>query len=263
MVYYLEPRSEKKTLSNANGAHQAIFRQAGECGLLVEFGDALDDRINNAVHAFDARLRREQISGISETAPTIRSVLVRFDPLETPPEILRTKLSEILQERDWLASPPPENRTLWRIPTLYGGAEGPDMSEVAELLSMSEDAAIEQHSSTRQRVYMLGFAPGFTYLGPLPEAWNLPRLTEVKPEIPPGSICVAVRQTVLCSTTIPTGWHLIARTPFRSFHVDRDPAFLLDAGDEVIFEAIDKSLYDRLSETASKGGFVGSRERLS
>lgn len=222
----------------------------------------LDDRINNAVHAFDARVRREQIAGITETAPTIRSVLIRFDPVELAPDCLRARLTDMLAEQDWFASPPPENRTLWRIPTLYGGQSGPDLADVADLLSVSEEEAIKQHSETRQRIYMLGFAPGFCYLGSLPEAWNLPRMTSVKPEIPPGSICVAVRQTVLCSTTIPTGWRLIARTPFRSFDMARNPAFLLDAGDEVIFEPVDERLYQRLSAQSADGDFTGSKERL-
>lgn len=250
-------------MSQSNGLPEPVFRQAGECGLLVEFGDALDDRINNAVHAFDARLREEAIAGISETAPTIRSVLVRYDPLQTSPSTLRSVLSDLLLERDWLASPPPENRSLWRIPTLYGGPDGPDLDEVADLMAMSVDAAIEDHSKTRQRIYMLGFSPGFCYLGPLSDAWNLPRRTQVKPEIAPGSVCVAVRQTTLCSTAIPTGWHLIGRTSFRNFDVERDPAFLMEAGDEVIFESVDKILYDRIVEKAANGEFVGSREQLS
>lgn len=249
-------------MSQSNGLPEPVFRQAGECGLLVEFGDALDERINNAAHAFDARLRQAELAGISETAPTIRSVLVRFDPLEISPATLRSALSDILLERDWLASPPPDNRSLWRIPTLYGGPEGPDLDEVADLMSMGVDTAIEEHSTTRQRIYMLGFAPGFCYLGPLSDGWNLPRRTEVKPEIAPGSVCVAVRQTTLCSTTIPTGWHLIGRTPFRNFDVERDPAFLMEAGDEVIFEAVDRNLFDRLSDQAAAGALIGSRERL-
>lgn len=251
-----------RPLSQSHGFPEPVFRQAGECGLLVEFGDALDERINNAAHAFDARLRQAQLTGIQETAPTIRSVLVRYDPLQRSPADLRSALSDILHERDWLASPPPENRSLWRIPTLYGGPCGPDLDEVADLMSMSADAAIEDHSSTRQRIYMLGFAPGFCYLGPLSDVWNLPRRTEVKPEIAPGSVCVAVRQTTLCSTAIPTGWHLIGKTPFRNFDIARDPAFLMEAGDEVIFEAVDKALFDRLADQAAGGAAIGARERL-
>lgn len=250
-------------MPQSNNLPEPVFRQAGECGLLVEFGDALDERINNAAHAFDARLKQAELAGISETAPTIRSVLVRFDPLQISPETLRSALSDILRERDWLASPPPQNRSLWRIPTLYGGPFGPDLDEVADLMAVTVDDAIEDHCNTRQRIYMLGFSPGFCYLGPLSDAWNLPRRTQVKPEIAPGSICVAVRQTVLCSTAIPTGWHLIGRTPFRNFDIERDPAFLMEAGDEVIFEAVDQSLFDRLSERADAGGMIGSRERLA
>ncbi len=242
--------------------NEPVIRQAGEGGLLVEFGDTLDDRVNNAAQAFDRRLQEEPFAGLIETAPTIRSVLVRFDPLVIAPDEVRTRLSELYGERDWLDAGPPHNRSLWRVPVLYGGAHGPDLDSVADRLGMDPMAAVEAHASVRHRIYMLGFAPGFAYLGPLPEIWNLPRLTTIKPEIPPGSLCIAVRQTALCSTAIPTGWHWIGQTPFRSFSIERDPPFLVEPGDEMLFEPVDDALYRRLSDAAANGRPVGSREIL-
>lgn len=239
-----------------------VIRQAGEAGLLVEFGETLDDRVNDAAHAFDRRLREEPFAGLIETAPTIRSVLVRFDPLVIAPDAVRNRLSDLYNERDWLAAGPPHNRSLWRVPVLYGGAQGPDLDSVADSLALDPDAAIQAHAAVRQRVYMLGFAPGFAYLGRLPDVWNLPRLTTIKPEVPPGSLCIAVRQTALCATAIPTGWHWIGQTPFRSFAIDRDPPFLIEPGDEVVFEPVDAALYARLCDAAARGRPVGSREIL-
>ncbi|MEO1193396.1 MAG: allophanate hydrolase subunit 1 [Pseudomonadota bacterium] len=239
------------------------FRAAGDSGLIVEFGDQLDQRINNAALAFDRRLAAAKIAGISETAPTLRSVLVRFDPLTLAPAELRRRLQDLLAEADWLAAGPPEGRSLWRVPLLYGGEAGPDLAEIAERLEVRAEALVAEHAACRQRVMMLGFAPGFAYLGELPERWDLPRLPKVKPSVPPGSLSVAVRQSVLCATTIPTGWRTIARSPFRSFDLSRDPPFQLEPGDEVAFEPVDQAAYDRLQAKAEAGGQVASREQLT
>ena len=245
------------------GAYPApLFRLAGDQGLIVEFGDALDERINNAVIAFDARLKAAAPPGVIETAPTIRSVLVRFDPLETPFATMRARLTELLEERDWLKAEPPPGR-LWRIPARYGGEEGPDLAATAGLLGVSETEAVEAHAACRQRVFMLGFSPGFAYMGRLPERWALPRLEQVKPRVPTGSISVAVRQTVLCATPIPTGWRTIARTPFLSFDLTREPPFLLEAGDRIEFEPVSGAVYTRLCERAATGAPVAECESLS
>lgn len=246
------------------GGHgEPRLRAAGDSALLVEFGDRLDPAINNAAIAFDARLRAEGIGGVIESAPTIRSVLVRFDPLELAPDRLRGRIGELLGERDWLAAPPPEGRCLWTIPACYGGAHGPDLDEVADLMGCSPDEAVARHADARQRVFMLGFAPGVAYLGLLPEAWNLPRLKEIRPEVPSGALLVAVRQTVLFAAAMPTGWRTIGRTPFRSFDPDRDPPVLLSPGDEVRFEPVPAAAFDRLRDRAAGGETIVGREDLS
>ncbi len=240
-----------------------LFRPAGDSGIIVEFGDRLTESISNAVLAFDARLRASELPAIIETSPTIRSVFVRFDPLVTPPVALRDKLSELLAERNWLEAPPPDNRRLWRLPAQYGGAAGPDLAEVAELTGMGEDEAIADHAASRQRLLMLGFAPGFAYLGGLSKAWAIPRLSYVKPAVPPGSISVAVRQTTFSATTIPTGWRTIARTPFLSFDLRSDPAFLLEPGDEITFEPVSAADFARLAEKTAAGEIIVQPEIIS
>lgn len=240
-----------------------LFRPAGDSGIIVEFGDRLSESISNAVLAFDARLRACNLPAVIETAPAIRSVFVRFDPLITSPAALRDKLSELLAERNWLEAPPPDNRRLWRLPARYGGDAGRELAEVADLAGMSEDHTIQDHAETRQRVLMLGFAPGFAYLGGLSKAWAIPRLPYVKPEVPPGSISVAVRQTTFSATTIPTGWRTIARTPFLSFDLRKDPAFLLEPGDEITFEPISAIDFDRLAAKTAAGESIVQPEVIA
>lgn len=236
--------------------------RAGDSAWLVDFGERTDDEVNNAAIAFDARVRETALAGVLETAPTIRSVLVRFDALAVESEELRAALNSVLAERDWLAAAPPEGRTRWHVPVCYGGVHGPHLSAIAAACGMSEGELVRDHGATPQRVRMVGFAPGFVYTGTLSELWDLPRRTEVVAAVPPGTVAVAVRQTVLTSTTIPTGWHLIGRSPWRAFDLDRDPPFVLTAGDELVFEAIDEAAYARLEAEAHGGCNVARAEPL-
>ena len=253
-----------RNAARIEGAHAApVLRAAGDSALLVEFGDRLDPAINNAAIAFDARLREAAIGGVSETTPTIRSVLVRYDPLDIAPDSLRARLADLLQERDWLAAPAPARRSLWRIPACYGGEHGPDLDAIADLVGCSPREAAERHAEARQRVFMLGFAPGVAYLGLLPDAWNIPRLKEIRPEVAAGSLLVAVRQTVLFAAAMPTGWRTIARTPFRSFDPRREPPVLIAPGDEIAFEPVGSAEFSRLSDRAQAGGDIVTREDLS
>ena len=236
---------------------------AGDGAWLVDFGERTDDAVNNAAIAFDAHLRAAGLDGVLETAPTIRSVLVRFDPLTIAPDALATRLRDWLDERDWLASPPPDGRKRWHVPVIYGGEDGPDLAEVAALTGLDEAALIADHAATPQRVRMLGFAPGFVYAGMLGERWNLPRRNQIHAAVPPGSLAVAVRQTVLTSTTVPTGWRVIGRSPFLAFQLDREPPFLLQGGDELVFEPVDAARGKRLDERAAAGETVARAEALA
>lgn len=250
-------------MSESEDPNPVHYRPAGDSGLIVAFGDRLDERVNNAVLAFDARLRRAALDGVTETVPTIASVLISFDPLALPLDRLEGEIDALLAEADWLSAPPPEGRKRWRIPALYGGAAGPDLAETADLVGVGEAELIDEHAASIQRVLMLGFAPGFSYLGRLPERWDLPRLDKPKPQVPPGSLSVAVRQSTFTATTIPTGWRTIARSPFLAFDLARDPAFLLEPGDEVSFEPITQADFDRLVAREAAGETVASSEVLS
>ncbi len=216
---------------------------AGDMGILVEFGDRYDPAINAAVLAFDGEFEKRRPDGVIETVPTFRSFLVRFDPLELPYERLKDMLREMLAARDWYQAGPPARSRKWVLPAVYGGMRGPDLGEVADLMGLREDQVIDSHAGAVLTVAMLGFAPGLAYLGQLPKIWDFPRRTTLNPEVPAGAVLVAVRQTVLPSTPIPTGWRQIARTPFRSFNPHSEIPFLLRPGDRVRFEPVDEAAY--------------------
>ncbi|MCB1368701.1 MAG: allophanate hydrolase subunit 1 [Rhodobacteraceae bacterium] len=227
-----------------------VLKVSGDMGILIEFGAIYDPVINNAVTAFDAALNADLPLGVIETVPSFRSVLVRFDPGVLAFERLHGLLADLAASRDWYRAPPAASRRVWNLPVVYGGEHGPDLAEVGDLMGLGADAVAEAHAGAVLRVAMLGFSPGLAYLGQLPEAWDFPRRTTIAPRVPAGAILVAVRQTVLPGTDIPTGWHWIGQTPFRSFDVNAAQPFRLTPGDEVRFHAIDAAGFARFDNAA-------------
>lgn len=214
-------------------------------GILVEFGARYDPKTNAAVMAFDAEFSAALPGGVIETVPSFRSLLVRFDPAELSFEHLQERLQTLLGTQNWYNAPPPKSCRHWVLPVVYGGARGPDLAEVADLMGLREDQVGERHALAPLRVAMLGFSPGLAYLGQLPKIWQFPRRSKITPRIPAGGVLVAVRQTVLPSTDIPTGWRQIGQTPFRSFNPNAAHPFLLSPGDEVQFEPMKPAAYAR------------------
>ncbi|MEZ5847866.1 MAG: allophanate hydrolase subunit 1 [Geminicoccaceae bacterium] len=223
-----------------------MISELGLSGMLVSFADRLDEAANRAAIAFRARVEDERIPGIEESATSLASVFLRFDPMSMDHHRLRASLEALLAERDWLAAPLPQGRRLWRIPVCFEGAHGPQLAQAAELAGLEPDQAIAELTAARTRVLTIGFAPGQPYLGILPPHWNIPRQTELTRSVPQGALTVAVRQFVLFAVTSPTGWRQVGRTAFRCFRADADPPFRLRPGDEVRFEAIGAAAFERI-----------------
>jgi inhibitor of KinA len=232
---------------------QARLHMAGEALLIVEFGDQLTSHINDAALAFDHYLQDNELDGLLESAPASRSVAVCFDPLIVAPEQFRKNISKLVKSIDWFSGAMNIEPKRWRLPVVYGGEVGPDLEHIAEKMSLSVDEVIEAHFSTIQRVFMIGFAPGFLYTGMLPELFNIPRLPDIKPQVPAGSVSIAIGQTVISSTSHPTGWHVIGRTPFSNFDPERQPPVLISAGDEIEFYQIDQSSFDKWEPEHGEG----------
>ena len=215
------------------------IRPVGLDGLLVSFADRLAEPANRAALAFRAAVDRAGWDGVEETATSLVSTYVRLDPLAEAKGI-EAKLAELLADRDWRGEPLPEGRTLWRIPTVFGGQAGPQLAEAAARAGLEEAEAIRQLSTTRLRVQTIGFAPGQPYLGVLPEAWDIPRQEALTDKVPVGAVTVAIRQIVLFAAPSPTGWRQVGRTAFRAFRPEAEDPFLLRPGDEVEFTAAER-----------------------
>lgn len=222
----------------------------GDSGLTIEFGDRLAPHIHDRVLACVARLEREPLRGLLEIVPTYRSATVYFDPLVTDARILGTLLLELAAQPRDLASHAP--RTL-EVPVLYAPDVAPDLDAVATESRLSTAEVIRLHRSVTYRVYMLGFTPGFPYLGTVPRRIAVPRLATPRKQVAAGSVGIAGRQTGIYPRDSPGGWRIIGRTPLRIFEMNRPHPFLLQAGDRVRFRAIDRDEFDRLSPRPPAG----------
>ena len=218
----------------------------GDTAFNVEFGTIIDPAINAKVMSLRQAVRQAQdqggLAGLIETIPTFRSLLVHYDPLLTSRSELEGDIRAIA---DGCADTPVGVTRCWTIPVCYQADLGEDLAEVAMACKMTPDQVIARHSQAEFKVYMLGFMPGFAYMGGLPQELHLPRRASPRLKVPPGSVAIADALCAVYPWESPGGWHLIGQTPAHFFDLERAPPILLAAGDKVRFRAIDRDEYDR------------------
>lgn len=232
------------------------IRDVGLTGMLVTFDDALSEPANRAALAFRAAVEAEGWEGVEETATSLTSVFLRFDPLALEHDDLTARLHSLLAEDVWTAAPLPAGRTHWRIPLVLGGEHGPQFEEAATAAGLTPDAARDQIADARVRVMTIGFAPGQPYMGELAGHWDIPRMKTLNPRVPQGALVTAIRQLIIFANATPTGWLHIGQTAFRCFRPGSDQPFALTPGDEVSFDLTTPAALDdiRNSDTTGDGG---------
>lgn len=235
---------------------EPILRPVGLAGMLVSFGEGLTEPANRAALAFAAAVEKAGWDGVEECAPSLVSVFVRFHPLHLAHADLEAHLRRLLAERDWFSAPLPGGRRFIRVPTVYGTELAPQLDEAAEAAGLGRDAAVKMLSEARVRVQTIGFAPGQPYMGLLPEAWDIPRQTELTRAVPVGALVVAIRQLVLFSVTTPTGWRHVGQTGLRLFRPDSDTPFFLRPGDEVQFVPVERDVLERVKDDPDGGAEI-------
>lgn len=229
------------------------IRAVGFGGLLVSFGERLSEPANRAALAFRAALDRAAPDGVEESATSLVSCFVRFDPLVVAPAQMAAQLTALLDQQDWYAAPLPGGRKLWHIPTVYGTDLAPQLALAAQAAGLDETRAIASLSSARVRVQTIGFAPGMPYLGALAPDWDIPRRTDLTPKVPVGALAVAIRQMVLFPVSTPTGWSHVGQTAIQLFRPDSDTPFVLRPGDEVIFPSVSREQYEAMLDDPDGG----------
>ncbi len=207
----------------------------GDSALGVEFGAEIDPAINRCVHALAHALALEPLAGVVELIPTYRSLLIRYDPLILDYNELEAWAQGGLAHAESLPLPPPRRV---EAPTMYGGDFGPDLESVAEQSQLSPDQVVQLHSQVEYTVYMMGFTPGFPYLGKVDPAIAAPRLATPRPRVRAGSVGIAGLQTGIYPIDSPGGWRIIGYTPLKLFDVQRTPPFLVAPGDTVRFTPV-------------------------
>jgi 5-oxoprolinase (ATP-hydrolysing) subunit B len=225
---------------------------SGDSAITVEFSRNIDEEANARVLALDRTLAREPIAGVNETVPTYRSLLVHYDPIQIDFDALGKRLLELAQR----PVPASENARHWRVPVAYGGEHGIDLEDVAKTLGTTADDIVARHIAGDYRVAMIGFTPGWSYLSGLQASLHMPRRQNPRLLTPMGTISVGGVQAGIQCLAGPSGWHLLGRTPVRTYQLRRDPIFLLEPGDHVKFYVIDDKTFAELDRAAEHGETV-------
>ncbi|MBN2033836.1 MAG: 5-oxoprolinase subunit PxpB [Deltaproteobacteria bacterium] len=204
----------------------------GDRALLVELGDEISPSINRKVRELFLKLDRESVHGIKELVPAYRSLMIVYDPLA----ILLTALKEVVTRLhgETHGPPIPEPKKL-DVPVVYGGRFGPDLQWVADFHGISPEEVVRYHVQPVYQVYMIGFTPGFPYLGEVPDAIATPRRETPRTVVPQGSVAIAQRQTGIYPVQSPGGWQILGWTPLRFFDAENWPPTPLEIGDRVKF----------------------------
>jgi KipI family sensor histidine kinase inhibitor len=219
------------------------IRLSGDRAILVEYGDAIDPAVNERVRAMAALLKRSRPEGVEAVIPAYRNLSILYDPLVTSPDQILPRLRALEARLLEIEVPTPR---IVEIPVLYGGEYGPDIGFVAEHSGLSVEEVIAIHAGTVYPIYMIGFTPGFCYLGGLDTRIHTPRRKTPRTLLPAGSVGIAEAQTGMYPVDSPGGWQIIGRTPLRLFVPERENPFLYEAGDRIRFVPVSDDEFHRI-----------------
>lgn len=226
----------------------------GDTGLIVVFGNTIDRqtaaRVTHADRLLRDEIRAGKLQGIVEAVPTYCSLTVIFDPLSLPRRKLEEQLLRLL-DHDLDAAGEPARA--WQLPVCYDPEYGPDLETVAHTKRLTPEEVVALHTGRTYCVYMIGFLPGFPYLGDLDPALQMPRREDPRVRVPQGSVAITGLQTAIYPWESPGGWQLLGRCPLPLFDAWQPQPALLAQGDQVAFQRISKAEYHKLHAAATAG----------
>ena len=228
---------------------------SGDSAITVEFSRNIDDDANRRVLALDRAMAGAPVTGVTETVPTYRSLLVHYDPVQIGFAELGEQLLALAQRPISAAA----KTRRWRIPVVYGGEHGIDLEDVAKALNTTPDDIVARHVAGDYRVAMIGFTPGWSYLSGLDKSLHMSRRQSPRLFTPAGTISIGGIQAGIQCLAAPSGWHLLGRTPVRTYQLHRNPTFLTEPGDRVTFFAIDHKTFDELDRAAEAGEIIAEQ----
>ena len=230
------------------------YLSCGDTAFTVEFGNEISPAINGKVMSLHAAIGKAkqagQLAGVVETVPTMRSLMVTYDPVSTTRAELLPEI-EALIAKGLKADGKTRQIT---IPCCYDGDEfAPDLREVAKSTKKTPEQVIEAHLKSAFKVYVLGFMPGLAYIAGLDPSLYLPRRSQPRVRLPRSTVAIAMDMTTIYPFESPGGWHLIGRTPLMMFDQRQPQPVFLAPGDSVTFQRIDRKTYDRMAREAEAG----------
>lgn len=228
------------------------FLTAGDRGLVVEFGNEISEEINNQVHAFARQIEERKIKGIIETVPTFRSLMIYYDTDVISYQKLIRILSRIPVSEEDVGK---EKKKVLQIPCCYEAPFGEDLADMEQLLGLSRQEIVQIHSSTNYKIYMLGFLPGFVYLGGLDPRIETPRLKTPRVKIEAGSVGIGGNQTGVYPVASPGGWRLIGNTPVKFYDPQSKEPILCHAGEYIRFVPVTYQEYRHIEQLVADGKY--------
>jgi KipI family sensor histidine kinase inhibitor len=226
--------------------------KAADSALVIEFGSTINRKISNQVLGLAAAISDAKLPGVSELVATFRSLSVSYDSLVTTGADLEQSIRAFVKELEHV----PRSKRLWNIPVCYDPQFAPDIDAVARTIDLSASEVAALHAAPQYHVYMIGFVPGYPYMGDLPAKLQLPRRTDPRTRVPAGSLAIATSMTAVYPYESPGGWHLIGTSPVRFFDAASASGALLSPGDGVKFWPVAPDEFDRIRLAVERGQYV-------
>ena len=224
----------------------------GDSSILIVFEQTICPEVNQKIAAAAKLIKAQQISGIIDMIPTYCSLLINYNPLVIGYEALRERVESIVRMESRTEA---GRKKVWEIPVVYGGEYGPDLVTIADHAGLSEEEVIKIHSGRDYLIYMLGFLPGFTYLGGLDERIHTPRLATPRVRIAAGSVGIGGSQTGIYPMDSPGGWQLMGMTPVKTYDANREVPILVEAGDYIRFVPVSEEEYLSIKAQVESGTY--------
>lgn len=235
------------------------FLQSGDTAITVKFKDEISKEVNQKVSSFSNSLNSAEIKGVIELIPSFSAVTVIYNPCIISSFKLKFRLKKILNSLKAVSDVKP---TLYKIPVCYEEEFAPDIKNVVNHTGLAKEDIISIHTGTDYLIYMLGFLPGFAYLGEMDKRLTTPRLDTPRLEIAKGSVGIGGEQTGIYPVSSPGGWQLIGKTPVSIYDKDREKPVLYRAGDYIRFVSITKEEYFLIEQKCLNGTFEVETEEI-